>query len=180
MAVTNLADFRVKLPGADQVAAAAGEGFEALYERTSQGLLRSTGTETFEAIDMLSVTDVAHYQPANGAAYPRSPLGDALRQIALLIKSDVGLEVAFAESGGWDTHVQQGTVNGTFFRRAQDLAQSIQAFWTDLGPRQDDVMLTTMTEFGRTARENGSGGTDHGHGSCLFVLGNRIDGGKVH
>jgi uncharacterized protein (DUF1501 family) len=180
VAVTNLADFRVRLPGADQVAAAAGEGFEALYERASQGLLRSTGTETFEAIDMLSVTDVAHYQPANGAAYPKSPLGDALRQIALLIKSDVGLEVAFAESGGWDTHVQQGTVNGTFFRRAQDLAQSIQAFWTDLGPRQDDVMLTTMTEFGRTARENGSGGTDHGHGSCLFVLGNRIDGGKVH
>jgi len=180
VAVTNLADFRVKLPGADQVAAAAGEGFEALYERTSQGLLRSTGTETFQAIDMLSVTDVAHYQPANGAAYPKSPLGDALRQIALLIKSDVGLEVAFAESGGWDTHVQQGTVNGTFFRRAQDLSQSIQAFWTDLGPRQDDVMLTTMTEFGRTARENGSGGTDHGHGSCLFVLGNRIDGGKVH
>jgi uncharacterized protein (DUF1501 family) len=180
VAVTNLADFRVRIPGADQVAAAAGEGFEALYERTSQGLLRSTGTETFEAIDMLSVTDVAHYQPANGAAYPKSPLGDALRQIALLIKSDVGLEVAFAESGGWDTHVQQGTVNGTFFRRAQDLAQSIQAFWTDLGPRQDDVMLTTMTEFGRTARENGSGGTDHGHGSCLFVLGNRVDGGKVH
>ena len=180
VAVTNLADFRVRLPGADQVAAAAGEGFEALYERASQGLLRSTGTETFEAIDMLSVTDVAHYQPANGAAYPKSPLGDALRQIALLIKSDVGLEVAFAESGGWDTHVQQGTVNGTFFRRAQDLAQSIQAFWTDLGPRQDDVMLTTMTEFGRTARENGSGGTDHGHGSCLFVLGNQVDGGKVH
>jgi uncharacterized protein (DUF1501 family) len=180
VAVTNLADFRVKLPGADQVAAAAGEGFEALYERTSQGLLRSTGTETFEAIDMLSATDVAHYQPANGAAYPKSPLGDALRQIALLVKSDVGLEVAFAESGGWDTHVQQGTVNGTFSRRALDLAQSVQAFWTDLGPRQDDVMLTTMTEFGRTARENGSGGTDHGHGSCLFVLGNHVDGGKVH
>ena len=180
VAVTNLADFRVRLPGADQVAAAAGQGFETLYERTSQSLLRTTGTETFEAIDVLSATDVAHYQPANGASYPRSPLGDALRQIALLIKSDVGLEVAFAESVGWDTHVQQGTVNGTFFRRAQDLAQSINAFWTDLGARQDDVLLTTMTEFGRTARENGSGGTDHGHGSCLFVLGNRVAGGQVH
>jgi uncharacterized protein (DUF1501 family) len=180
VAVTNLADFRVRLPGADQVAAAAGQGFEALYEQASQGLLRSTGTETFEAIDVLSATDIAHYQPANGAVYPKGPLGDALRQIALLIKSDVGLEVAFAESGGWDTHVQQGTVNGTFFRRAQDLAQSISAFWADLGPRQDDVLLTTMTEFGRTARENGSGGTDHGHGSCLFVVGNRVAGGKVH
>ncbi|HVR06512.1 MAG TPA: DUF1501 domain-containing protein [Thermoanaerobaculia bacterium] len=180
VAVTNLADFRVRLPGADQVAAAAGQGFETLYERASQSLLRTTGTETFEAIDVLSATDIAHYQPANGAVYPKGPLGDALRQIALLIKSDVGLEVAFAESSGWDTHVQQGTVNGTFFRRAQDLAQSISAFWTDLGPRQDDVLLTTMTEFGRTARENGSGGTDHGHGSCLFVLGNRVDGGRVH
>jgi uncharacterized protein (DUF1501 family) len=180
VAVTNLADFRVRLPGADPVAAAAGQGFEALYEKTSQGLLRNTGTETFEAIGMLSATDVAHYQPANGAVYPKSPLGDSLRQIALLIKADVGLEVAFAESGGWDTHVAQGTANGTFYRRGQDLAQSIAAFWTDLGSRQDDVLLTTMTEFGRTARENGSGGTDHGHGSCLFVLGNGVDGGKVH
>jgi uncharacterized protein (DUF1501 family) len=180
VAVTNLADFRVKLPGADRVAAAAGAGFEALYEQTAQGLLHSTGAETFEAVDMLRATDVAHYQPANGAVYPKSPLGDAMRQIALLIKSDVGLEVAFAESGGWDTHVQQGTNNGTFFRRAQDLAQSITAFWTDLGPRQDDVLLSTMTEFGRTARENGSGGTDHGHGSCLFVLGNQVQGGLVH
>jgi uncharacterized protein (DUF1501 family) len=180
IAVTNLADFKVKLPGADRVAAAAGQGFEALYEKTSQGLLRSTGNETFQAIDRLSTTDIAHYQPANGAVYPPGPLGDAMRQIALLIKSDVGLEVAFAESGGWDTHFGQGTVNGTFSRRAADLASAIQAFWTDLGPRQDDVLLTTMTEFGRTARENGSGGTDHGHGSCLFVLGNQIAGGKVY
>jgi uncharacterized protein (DUF1501 family) len=179
VAVTNLADFRVKLPGADRMAATAGQGFEALYEAASQGVLRNTGTETFEAIGMLSATDIAHYQPANGAIYPKSPLGDSLRQIALLIKSDVGLEVAFAESGGWDTHVAQGTANGTFFRRAEDLAQSISAFWTDLGQRQDDVLLTTMTEFGRTARENGSGGTDHGHGSCLFVLGNQVQGGHV-
>jgi uncharacterized protein (DUF1501 family) len=179
VAVTNLADFRVRLPGADQLAAAAGQGLEALYEKTAQGLLRNTGTETFEAIGALKAIDVAHYQPANGAVYPGGPLSDALRQIAQLIKADVGLEVAFAESGGWDTHVAQGTNNGTFFRRAQDLAQSIGAFWTDLGERQDDVLLTTMTEFGRTARENGSGGTDHGHGSCLFVLGNQVEGGRV-
>jgi uncharacterized protein (DUF1501 family) len=179
VAVTNLADFRVRLPGADQLAAAAGQGFEALYEKTAQGLLRNTGTETFEAIGVLKAIDVAHYQPANGAVYPKGPLGDALRQIAQLIKADVGLEVAFAESAGWDTHVAQGTSNGTFFRRAQDLAQSISAFWSDLGDRQDDVLLTTMTEFGRTARENGSGGTDHGHGSCLFVLGNQVEGGRV-
>ena len=88
--------------------------------------------------------------------------------------------MAFAETGGWDTHVQQGAPFGGFSRRADDLARSIAAFWRDLGAWQDDVLLCTMTEFGRTVRENGSGGTDHGHGSCLFVLGNQVDGGKVH
>jgi len=181
IAVTDLADFRVRLPGAQNVAAAAGQGFEALYQQTSQGLLRDTASETFQALDMLKPEQIARYKPANGAVYPESPLGHSMRQIALLVKAGVGLEVAFAESGGWDTHVQQGTVNGTFARQAKDLAGSIEAFWTDLGPDyQDDVLLTTMTEFGRTVRENGSGGTDHGHGSCLFVLGNRVDGGKVH
>jgi len=177
LAVTNLADFRVELPGADRTAAAAGQGFEALYQQTSQGLLRDTGSETFRAVHMLSAAEIQRYKPAAGADYPQSPLGNALRQIAILVKSDVGLEVAFAESGGWDTHVQQV---GQFNRQARDLAESIHAFWTDLGPFQDQVLLTTMTEFGRTVRENGSGGTDHGHGSCLFVLGNKVDGGKVH
>jgi uncharacterized protein (DUF1501 family) len=177
IAVTNLADFKVQLPGADRTAAAAGQGFEALYDQASQNLLRDTGSETFRAIHMLSATEISRYKPANGADYPQTPLGNALRQIALLIKSDVGLEIAFAESGGWDTHVQQAA---TFNRQARDLARAIRAFWTDLGAYQDQVVLTTMTEFGRTVRENGSGGTDHGHGSCLFVLGNAVDGGKVH
>jgi uncharacterized protein (DUF1501 family) len=181
IAVTDLADFRVRLPGAQNVAAAAGAGFESLYQQTSQTLLRDTAKETFQAMGMLTPEQIARYRPANGAVYPETPLGHAMRQIALLIKADVGLEIAFAESGGWDTHVQQGTVNGTFARQARDLAGSIHAFWTDLGPSyQEDVLLTTMTEFGRTVRENGSGGTDHGHGSCLFVLGNRVQGGKVH
>ena len=181
LAVTDLADFRVRLPGAEKVANAAGQGFEALYHETSERILRDTAGDTFRALDMLSPEAVTRYRPANGARYPQTLLGEALRQIAFLIKSGVGLEVAFAESGGWDTHVQQGTVVGSFARQARDLAGSIHAFWTDLGPAyQDDVLLSTMTEFGRTVRENGSGGTDHGHGSCLFVLGNRIDGGKVH
>ncbi len=175
IAVTDLADFRVSPSSPKE-----GGGFEALYRQTNQPVLRQTADETFRAMSMLTPETVARYRPANGAVYPATPLGQALRQIALLVKSDVGLEVAFAESAGWDTHVQQGTVNGTFARQSRDLAQSIQAFWTDLGARQDDVLLTTMTEFGRTVKENGSGGTDHGHGSCLFVLGNRVDGGKVH
>ncbi len=175
LAVADLADFQVS-PAAPKAA----DGFEALYRQTTQPVLRETAGETFRAMSMLTPETVARYRPAAGVEYPRTPLGQAMRQIALLVKSDVGLEIAFAESGGWDTHVQQGTVNGSFARQAKDLAHSIQAFWTDLGTRQDDVLLTTMTEFGRTVRENGSGGTDHGHGSCLFVLGNRIEGGRVH
>ena len=169
LAVADLADFK---------APAAGQSFEALYAQTSQKVLQETAGDTFEAMQMLTPEKVNRYRPANGAEYPASPLGQALRQIALLIKSDVGLEVAFAESGGWDTHVQQGI---SFTRQARDLARSIHAFWTDLGPAwQDGVLLSTMTEFGRTVRENGSGGTDHGHGSCLFVLGNQVQGGRIH
>ena len=180
LAVSRLEDFAVKLPGAEGAAATAGKGFEALYEQTTERLLHDTGAETFDAIQMLRGIDLRNYQPSPGVEYPRSPLGQSLQQIAQLVKSNVGLEVAFAESGGWDTHVQQGAPFGGFSRRAEDLARSIAAFWRDLGPWQDDVLLCTMTEFGRTVRENGSGGTDHGHGSCLFVLGNRVDGGKVH
>lgn len=180
LAVTDLRNFKVDLPGARAASATAGKGFEALYEEASQDLLRHTAGETFAAIDMLKKLDVASYRPTPGTRYPRSPLATGLQQIAFLIKANVGLEVAFAESAGWDTHVQQGTTNGTFARRASDLASSIAAFWKDLGKHRDDVVVMTMTEFGRTVRENGSGGTDHGHGSCLFVLGNDIDGGKVH
>jgi uncharacterized protein (DUF1501 family) len=179
LAVTDLRSFKVDLPG-PVASRAAGEGFEALYEETSQKLLRDTAHDTFEAIDVLDKLDASKYRPAAGARYPKSPLGRSLEQIAFLVKSDVGLEVAFAESGGWDTHVQQGTANGSFARRAADLSRSIAAFWHDLGTYRDGVVVMTMTEFGRTVAENGSGGTDHGHGSCLFVLGNGVDGGKVH
>lgn len=181
LAMTDLRQFRVDLPGASRIVSeTAGQGFEALYEATSQELLHDTARDSFEAALMLERLDLEKYRPARGADYPRGPLGHALKQIAFLVKSGAGLEVAFAESGGWDTHVRQGTVDGSFARRAGDLAQAIAAFWHDLGTYQDDVVLMTMTEFGRTVAENGSGGTDHGHGSCLFVLGNWVDGGKVH
>jgi uncharacterized protein (DUF1501 family) len=183
IAVTKLEDFGVNIGGinsSQQIAMNAGTSFEALYEQTSQTLLRGTGQESFDAVKLLSSKNLASYKPASGANYPQSPLGESLRQIAQLIKADVGLEIAFAESGGWDTHVQEGTTQGVFAQRARDLAQAMTAFWTDIQPYQDDVLVMTMTEFGRTVRENGSGGTDHGRGSCLFVLGNNADGGKVH
>ncbi len=180
LAISNLADFGVKAPGAMQSAMAAGQSFEVLYEQTSQTLLRGAGQESFEAIKLLSKIDVKNYRPLERAEYPRSPLGNSLKQIAQLIKADVGVEIAFAESGGWDTHVQQGTARGNFANRAKDLAQAIAAFWKDLEAYHDVVTLMTMTEFGRTIAENGSNGTDHGRGSCLFVLGSKVDGGKVH
>lgn len=180
LAVTNLRSFKLDLPGSRGGSQAASDGFEALYEETSQDLLHDTAHETFEAVEMLEKLDVSRYRPSPGARYPRSPLGIGLQQIAFLIKSNVGLEVAFAESGGWDTHVQQGTAVGSFARRADDLARSMAAFWRDLGEHRDDVVVMTMTEFGRTVAENGSGGTDHGHGSCLFVLGTGVEGGRVH
>jgi uncharacterized protein (DUF1501 family) len=187
LAVARLDDFGVKVggktmasPANGSIAASSGKGFESLYEQTSQKILQGAGQESFDAVKILSAANLDSYKPAVGVVYPASPLGESLRQIAQLIKADVGLEIAFAESGGWDTHVQQGTAGGAFARRAQDLAQAIDAFWRDIAPHHDDVVLMTMTEFGRTVRENGSGGTDHGRASCLFVLGNHVDGGKVH
>jgi uncharacterized protein (DUF1501 family) len=180
VAIQRLDEFDVRLPGAAAASRVAGAGFEALYDEAAAELLQTTGRETFEAVRLLDRSELARYRPAGGARYPRSPLGDALRQVAQLAKSGVGLEVAFVESGGWDTHVQQGTAQGVFARRAEDLAQAIAAFWTDLGELRRDVVLLSMTEFGRTARENGSGGTDHGHGSALFLLGSEVDGGRVH
>jgi uncharacterized protein (DUF1501 family) len=179
LAVTDLRNFRVGDMGAAG-GSPAGKGFEALYQEASQDLLRDTAHGTFEAVRELERLDVRKYKPSPAAQYPRSPLGKALQQIALLIKADVGLELAFAESGGWDTHVQQGTTNGSFARVARDLALSISALVTDLGTLSDNVTVMTMTEFGRTVAENGTGGTDHGHGSCLFVAGKRVVGRQVH
>jgi uncharacterized protein (DUF1501 family) len=180
LAVADLTRFGLGQSLKRKLDAPPARGFESLYDQTSQELLHDVGEDSFAAIHTLSEMDVSQYRPAPGAEYPRSPLGKSLTQIAYLIKARVGLEVAFAETGGWDTHVQQGTVRGAFANRAGDLARSISAFWTDLGGYRDDVMLLTMTEFGRTVHENGSGGTDHGRASCLFVLGASVNGGTVY
>jgi uncharacterized protein (DUF1501 family) len=180
IAISNLADFKIQTNGNKSGINMASQSFEDLYDQTSNQLLKETGKESFDAMKMLSATDTKNYKPANNATYPNSPLGSALKQIAQLIKMDVGLEVAFAESGGWDTHFNQGTEKGIFARNATDLSNSIAAFWIDLGQLQDDVTLMTMTEFGRTVKQNGTGGTDHGRASCMFILGNRVNGGHVH
>lgn len=180
LAISNLQDFAIQMRGNTMGATRVSQSFEDLYDQTSSGLLRSTGKESFDAVKMLQKMDTKNYKPAYNAAYPVSPLGNSLKQIAQLIKMDVGLEVAFAESGGWDTHFNQGAENGIFARNVNDLSQSILAFWTDMTLYQDELTVMTMTEFGRTVKQNGTGGTDHGRASCNFILGNDVNGGIVH
>lgn len=180
IAIANLQDFAIQLRGNPAAANVAAKSFEDLYDQTAPGLLKSTGQESFEAMKLLQKADIRNYKPAGGAQYPNSALGNALKQVAQLIKMDVGMEIAFTECSGWDTHFGQGTTNGVFSRSATDLADGVMAFWTDLGTFQDDVTVMTMTEFGRTVHQNGTGGTDHGRGSCNFILGHDTAGGIVH
>lgn len=179
VAVERLEDLQVRELGGNGVKELGGSGFEALYRQTSRELLRDAGSKGLDAAGLLSSAELEKYRPAPGARYPESALGLALRQIAQLIKAGVGLEVAFAESAGWDTHARQGGRFGRFTRQARDLAACITAFWVDLGVHQEDVTLMTMTEFGRTVHQNGSGGTDHGRGSCGFVIDNGLGSGKI-
>jgi uncharacterized protein (DUF1501 family) len=180
LAINNLQEFAIQMRGNPLATNLAAKSFESLYDQTSSQILNKTGKESFDAMKMLNVNNIKNYQPANGVVYPNSPLGNSLKQIATLIKMDVGMEVAFAESGGWDTHFNQGTVNGALGRNLKDFSDCIAAFWKDMDAYQDEVTVMTMTEFGRTAHQNGTGGTDHGRASCLFVLGNDVKGGKVY
>ena len=177
VAMTNLSDFSIK---AGLYTSDLKGGFEGIYQQNAKDTLGSTGKETFEAVNFLKTANPSQYKPENGAVYPASQLGRSLMQIAQMIKAGVGLEVAFAETKGWDTHINQGGSRGQLANLLRDLAASIAAFGTDLGSRMDDVVVLTMSEFGRTARENGSRGTDHGHGNAMMVLGNSVKGGKVY
>jgi uncharacterized protein (DUF1501 family) len=160
--------------------ATAGESFEAAYAAAADQVLNGTGREAFSAIKTLRTTDPSTYQPAPGADYPRSPFGQALRQIAQLTKANVGLEVAFADVGGWDTHANQGGAQGQLAARLDDFARAIAALVTDLGDRMEDTVVLTMSEFGRAVNQNGSGGTDHGHGNAMMVVGGGVRGGRVY
>jgi len=157
-----------------------GASFEAEYAAAADRVLNGTGREAFDAIKMLKATDPGKYEPAPGADYPRSALGQALKQVAQLAKSNVGLEVAFAEAGGWDTHVNQGAGQGQLAGRLDDFARSIAALAVDLGDRLDDTVILTMSEFGRAVSENGNRGTDHGHGNAMLAIGGNVRGGRVY
>ncbi len=174
VAMNNIDEFSVRATGS------SAERLEALYRTGSADLVHGTGAEMFDAVKMLRAANPRKYLPRNGAEYPRSQFGQRLLQIAQLVKANVGLEIAFADIGGWDTHVNQGSSTGQLAQRFDDFARSISALVTDLGDKMDDVVILTMSEFGRMARENGNRGTDHGHAGALFVLGGNVKGGKVH
>jgi uncharacterized protein (DUF1501 family) len=177
VAMSNISSFAIR---AGRSSASVQGGFEAIYSRDKNELLAETGRETFEAINYLKQANPAQYKPENGAQYPQAPLGTSLLQIAQLIKAGVGLEIAFTDVGGWDTHKDQGNARGQLANRLQEFSFAIAAFHQDLGQRMDDVVVLTMSEFGRTAWENGNRGTDHGHANAMLVLGNNVRGGQVY
>jgi uncharacterized protein (DUF1501 family) len=178
VAVNNINDFGVggRNPNATPIA----NTFEAMYDQSVDSVLHGTGHETFDAVKMLKAADPAKYQPAPGADYARGRFGDSLKQLAQLIKADLGVQVAFADIGGWDHHVNEGSTQGQIANVLRDFSQSLAALWTDLGDLAEDTVIVTMSEFGRTVRENGNRGTDHGHANVMFVMGGPVKGGKVY
>ena len=174
VAMNSIDEFTIRTNGSQA------ERIEALYRTGSADVVHAAGGEMFEAMKALKAATPQQYIPQNNADYPRTPFGQHLRQIAQLIKSDVGLEIAFADVGGWDTHVNQGGATGQLANRLDDFAKSIAALVQDLGDRMSDVTILTMSEFGRTARQNGNGGTDHGHATSMFVIGGDVKGKKVY
>ena len=178
VAFNNLNDFSVG--GKNPKATPISNTFEAMYENSVDSVMHGTGQETFDAVKMLRTADPSKYTPAAGATYPKGRFGDSLRQLAQLIKANLGVQVAFADIGGWDHHVNEGSTQGQIANVLGDFSQSIAAFWADLGDLGEDTVVVTMSEFGRTARENGNRGTDHGHANVMFVLGGPVRGGRVY
>ena len=174
IAMTNLASFGIRA-GAE--ARPAAQSFESMYAGAGSAELQATAKESFEAVRIVQSANPSKIAPANGAEYPRGPLGQSLKQIAQLIKSDVGMEIAFTDIGGWDTHAGE---EGQLANRLRDFGLGLAAFAKDLGPRMADVTLVTMSEFGRTVKENGNRGTDHGHANFMLLLGGGVKGGKVY
>ena len=176
LAISSIGDFQVK-----DVRAA--DTFESMYGAGTDQILNGTGRETFEAVKIMQSIRKTPYMPANGANYPKGRLGQSLQQIARLIRAKVGLEVAFTDVGGWDTHVNEVAARphqGQLANLLGDFGGALAAFAQDMGDRMADITVVSMPEFGRTVKENGNRGTDHGHANCMFVLGGSVRGGHVY
>jgi uncharacterized protein (DUF1501 family) len=151
---------------------------ENMYVHSADRQLGGAGKDAFAAMRMIQSLNRTPYTPQQGAQYPQGgELGRALQQIARLIKADAGVEAAFAEIGGWDHHQNEPQQMNNV---ARQFGSALAAFCTDMGDRMEDIVLVTMSEFGRTAQENGNSGTDHGHGDVMFVAGGPVRGGKVY
>lgn len=151
---------------------------ESLYNLGSS--LDGDAVETFNAVNILDKIDVNNYTPSGGAAYPETEFGMAMKQVAQIAKAEIGLEVACVDIGGWDTHNQQGQLEGELPTLLNEFSSGLASLYHDLGDRAKNVTIVTMSEFGRRVKENASDGTDHGHGNCMFVLGGGVNGGKVY
>ena len=175
-ALRSIADFH--LAGDPVALARMQNALSSLYAGSDP--VSRAGQETLEILNTLQETDPLAYRPATDLPYPDSDFGMGLRQIAMLIKAEVGLEVAAIDVGGWDTHFAQGASEGQMAELMWDLASGLAAFYADLRDLAGRLTVVVMSEFGRRAAENGSLGTDHGHGSAMFLLGGNVNGGRVH
>jgi uncharacterized protein (DUF1501 family) len=175
-ALRSIADFHLK--GDANAVAQMQAGLTALYAGAEP--LSVMGKETLGILDTLQALDPLSYAPARGTHYPESEFGLGLRQIAMLVKAEVGLEVAAIDVGGWDTHFAQGGSEGQMAQLLADLGAGLAALHADLLDFADRLTVVTMSEFGRRVQENGSLGTDHGHGSLMLLMGGSVVGGKVH
>jgi len=171
IAVANIQQLRL----GDQNGASA---LESMYANTADAKMGHAGKDAFSAMKMIQSLTQGNYTPAGGAQYGQGgELGRSLQQVARLIKADVGVEAAFAEVGGWDHHGNEPPQLTNLLRQ---FGSALAAFALDMGDRMEDIVLVTMSEFGRTAEENGNSGTDHGHGDLMMVLGGPVRGGKVY
>ncbi|MDW8299544.1 MAG: DUF1501 domain-containing protein [Anaerolineae bacterium] len=180
LALKSIADFH--LGGREDQLEAMRQALARLYTVESdqplgRSLLAAYAKETFAVMDILANLNVGTYVPERDAKYPESEFGEGLKQIAVLIKAEVGLEVACLDLGGWDTHEEQGGAEGEQARLLAELAEGLAAFYADMGERMSGVSVVVMSEFGRRVAENASHGTDHGHGNAMFVLGGGVIGG---
>jgi uncharacterized protein (DUF1501 family) len=169
VAVNNLEQFQVRNQNAATI-------LERMYATTADAKLMASGNETFEAVRMIESISRAPYTPANGAQY-LGEFGRSLQQVARLIKADIGVEAAFADIGGWDHHTNESPQLANLL---QQFGTSLAAFARDMGDRMEDIVLVTMSEFGRTVKEDGDNGTDHGHGNVMTVLGGPVRGGHIY
>jgi uncharacterized protein (DUF1501 family) len=176
VAISNINDFGIAGKNSPPIK----DTFEAMYAGSVDAVLHGSAQETFEAVNMLKSANPARYSPEPGANYPRGRFGDSLKQLAQLIKANLGVQVAFADIGGWDHHVNEGSTEGQIANVLREFSQSLAAFWIDLRSLAEDTVVVTMSEFGRTVRENGNRGTDHGHANVMFILGGPVKGGKVY